>query len=404
MPVPTSYSLNLDRPEVYAFLQDPAQTTWSEPDPTKAGYSKSGVPNIAVGTIINRDSGSPPKPCTLTWGIHEYYNVIEGKDDTAHPPNKGVVVSQFDVIIPVDQPVSITVFAVLFTKDGISQQAKTMIEAAFQQYDPTSGVDPNDFAYSKMPADHSITPSMFDVFYTCRVQKNGNAIEHDDQLNKILGQYDGTTQGIVFPFPGQPGGNIHGDDGYFVRRKIGAYLVKKENIGHIPDVTTDPLHEAVNPTKPPAQIIEDVAKTEGNEQGCGEDFDLQEFRIMELLAYPEFKVDWRNFSLTVGCITVIVTLPVLQIRTSEIDLYAYTRYPKNLGDYVVKAIVDCIIEAALAGAVIGVALGNFAAALEAFDALFTECLKDKFGQFISCMIPGLELITKVQGDGQWHDV
>jgi hypothetical protein len=75
-----------------------------------------------------------------------------------------------------------------------------------------------------------------------------------------------------------------------------------------------------------------------------------------------------------------------------------------LGDYVVHAVVICIVEAALAGAVVGVALGNFVAALEAFEALFTECLKAKFDQFISCMIPGLELITQVQGDGKWHDI
>jgi hypothetical protein len=49
-------------------------------------------------------------------------------------------------------------------------------------------------------------------------------------------------------------------------------------------------------------------------------------------------------------------------------------------------------------------MGNFAAALAAFQGIFTQCLEDKFGQFISCMIPGLALIFEVVPADDWHDI
>jgi len=51
-----------------------------------------------------------------------------------------------------------------------------------------------------------------------------------------------------------------------------------------------------------------------------------------------------------------------------------------------------------------VVMGNFAAALAAFQGIFTQCLEDKFGQFISCMIPGLALIFEVVPADDWHDI
>jgi hypothetical protein len=171
-----------------------------------------------------------------------------------------------------------------------------------------------------------------------------------------------------------------------------------------PDKKTDPVHEVVQePPGDPSQAVQQVANSEAAPLECA-DYDLQNYPIAELLRYPEFKVIWRDVRIEIRCVTVVLTLPILQIRWSRIELYAYTRHPKNLGNLVESAIIQCIWEAAVAGAVIGVVMGNFAAALAAFQGIFTQCLEDKFGQFISCMIPGLALIFEVVPADDWHDI
>ena len=190
----------------------------------------------------------------------------------------------------------------------------------------------------------------------------GNPVPHPEARDALISLYTGGANGAVFDQKGP--NDIHGENGYFHRRKLIARgPVKKENVNRIPDKKPDP-HE-IETSGDPAPIVHDIAKSEGDALRCDDAFDLKQFKIATLLKFPEFKIVWRNVSIEIGCIRVVLTLPFLQIRISDLDLDAYTRYPRNLGSLVEQAIIDCIWRAALAGAVIGVALGNFGAAIAA---------------------------------------
>ena len=97
----------------------------------------------------------------------------------------------------------------------------------------------------------------------------------------------------------------------------------------------------------------------------------------------------------------MLRLPVLQTQMSRIDLWVYTRFPKNLGAWALRLVEKCAFHAALVGAVVGIVLVDFIAALAAFDAVFEDCIVEHFDDTISCMIPGLGLITIANG---WSDV
>jgi len=193
MPVNQEYPLNLDRPEIYAFLEDSAQPVFTDAMPTKTGYTQSSVASKQVGFFQSK----------LFWGIDEYYDVVEGEDLTAHPPNRGVVVGNFDIIVPQAQPVSISVIGVLLIQNGVSAQQKSTIEATFQAYSPADG-DPVDYAISKMQTDPTIKSGMFLVLYTCSIQKTtAQPTEHKDELDVLLGLYSGSgVTGGVHPGPG----------------------------------------------------------------------------------------------------------------------------------------------------------------------------------------------------------
>ena len=162
------------------------------------------------------------------------------------------------------------------------------------------------------------------------------------------------------------------------------------------DKPRDPLHEVV--TNDPQKAIEQVLEREGID--CEVYFKKQVWKIMNLFQYPEFRTGWHNVRIRLGCTDIVLTLPVTQMRISEVSFWAYARYPDAVGALVERIITDCLWFAALSATVVGIVVGDFSAALAAFRALFTECLKDKLGQVVDCMTPGIMLVTEVIDD--WH--
>lgn len=395
MSVPLSYTPDLDRPEVYNFLQDNGNPgPWDAPISTKAGYSISSQPKKPVGSF---DQITPVVPLQLFWAVQEWYEVIEGK-------SPGQVVGGFDIIVPWAQFVKIHISAVLQIKVGIPAPFVQQIELAFSDYQYPRDGDPNDYVVSKLGKNLSISRKMFSLDYTYTLERVGKAVPHEQQKKALLDVYKDRGNGSVVPGPGLAPVGLN-ENGYFEKREIQARLIDSKAIGKIPTKARDPIHEVDNPNVAPSKVIDAIVEREGNALDCGKDFDKTEWKILTLLEYPEFKVEWRNHSFEIGCgVWIVISLPALQIRTSQLNLWAYTRSPKNLGAFVGHVIETCAWHAALSGAVVGVVLGNFIAALQAFRAVFTECLKDKLGQFIQCMIPGLALITEVKAGNDWQDV
>jgi hypothetical protein len=397
MGIQQKYAPNFNKPEVYAFFRTAAvPATYDSPIPMRTNFSLYAGHKKSAGIIAETSPGHPLKQY---WTSHEFYQVTESTTLGARQ-----VVGNFDIYVPVEQSFSMEIFSILFIKDGIGDANVQIIKNAFDQYQwPASG-DPDAFMRTQLAQNPTISASMFSVEQTHSLIKNTQFVEKTDQKDAILAIYLDKANGYIFPGPNLPAERL-GEGGYFSKRHLECNILNTVATDGYSTPAPYPLNQADSTSGTPDEIVNRAAEAEGRALDCGGVFSVHNHRIMKLFEYPEFKVIFRDFEFDIGCgIHIVLTLPVLQIRMSEVDLYAYTREPDNIGSIVVNMIEDCAWMAALSGAVIGVVLGNFVAALAAFKAVFTGCIKNKAGQFIACLIPGLALVDTVIPGQDWHDV
>ena len=405
--VPDQYSPNLNSQEVLDFVADERQADgaiFSGPDPVWQGYHvaghaiESGSLSEAVGPNGKADA------LKLIYSVIEHWSVTEGDSPT-------VMVGDLEFIIPYQQQVVLTLWARLLVKDALAPNLEQKIVEAFDTYNAKNDGEAEQYITRVLEKNPDLNAGMAKIGYSFSLVKKGAAIARTEVRDATLGLYTGDTQGVVLPDSKHPEPINSDGDGYFEKRKIRVRRISAKVVSGIPPTPKDSVHQAeVQKGQSPQDIIEQIAKSEASVIECNR-LARKDIRIAELVRYPEFKVVLRDFRWVLyrdRCgneISVVVTLPVLQIRWSKIDLWAYLRYPSDpavVNDMVERTIETCAVRAALSGAVVGVVLGNFAAALAAFKAVFQDCLVSHFEEFLKCMIPGLAMLSEeVSG---WQDV
>ncbi|WP_298671514.1 hypothetical protein [uncultured Sphingomonas sp.] len=394
MAIQRDHRIDLGSPEIQAFVLNQQSQEWYERSIPPAGFSASGATPKLSGRI---DADPNARAIRMPFCLIETYDVLEG----SAPGSPGVTVGTFDVNVPSEQQVVVEVYADLFARDGIADAAKTAIIAAFDAFDPASGQDPDDYMATVLRADAGLQPSMFRTNLFARVRK-GQVVEHTEERDRKLAPYRGAGPGSVWDRSGAEH-RLQGDPGYFVQRRLSAKRVGTRLVSSVPVETPNP-YRIEAPAAEFDRALDVVVNREAENASCsGDEYQIQKWKIATLLTFPEFMVVWRDLEINIGCgVHIVLSYPVLQIRWSDLTLYAFARYPSDLGKLIENAVTDCAWKAALAGAVIGVAMGNFASAIAAFKALFTECLKAKFQDVITCMLPGLALDAEVKQ--QWQDI
>jgi hypothetical protein len=381
-PVDFTYSPELNDPEVFKFISDPARTSpYAAPIPPQPGFDR-GQRRLAdkKSKMPSSTPGMPDVPITLSGAVREYYTVRQ----------RNAIVGSFSVVVPITQPVEIEVYANLFVRSGLPASVRQRIESAFSAY---SQGDPNQFARQQMGND--VTADMFRIVPSFELTKQPSRVPHTEQLNAVLSTYENVTppsQGIVVNL------DILGREAplktHFAREYISATHIKTEILDTFPPSIVDSQHvREVNPDDPVGTLA-DILTADKDRVDCNLDPNPLSVRIATVLAFPEFKLTWEPRSIRIGCFTVILHLPILYVRVGREVLYAYVGHVRNPDQLLIKQVEDCAINAALAGAVIGIVLANFAAALAGFQAVFTNCLQFK-GLFVAgCFVPGLSLLTE----------
>src|SRR5262249_13355618 len=113
-PIQFDFSANLDRDEIYKFLDNSAMTTWEAPLALPKGYSQSSAAKKPVGLIDKYpddiQSSLRGQPVRLWWARQAQCRAQQGT-------GTGQFVGTSEVTIPCSWQVNINVFAVLLIKN-----------------------------------------------------------------------------------------------------------------------------------------------------------------------------------------------------------------------------------------------------------------------------------------------
>ena len=124
---------------------------------------------------------------------------------------------------------------------------------------------------------------------------------------------------------------------------------------------------------------------------CGEMRAFKE-KLLTLFGWPEFKIDWQDIEIKIGCSKIIISVPVLKTRNASLVFYIYYQLPVNVDNTLKRIAFVCAERAALAGCVLGIITSNPAAAIIAFGDLFERCILEEVKK---CLDPGILTIKEV---------
>lgn len=384
------YSPTLDTDEVMQYIADATKTTPLDgPAPTLADLEVTGNRKPLPRSADN---------VRLVAATVETYRISKG----------GKLVGTVDVTVPVTEILTMSVFNHLLIRKTVTEPARSAIIAAWEGYDWTSTPDPLAYAREKM-ANQGVTRDMFAVRQSYRLTKQPNSrtssTEQRDALLALYGQSiapatlrkdsrgrtvaDGTLDliGRDAKLPDQLK-----RDGYRLD------LINTAAVGRMPAKVTDPVHQLVGKLSDTPNVI-DIITTEMKGLDCTIGKNPIQKRIATVFAYPEFKLTWELYRIRLGCVTVVLTLPVLWLRLAGIVLWAYVGNPTNILQHMISQVEGCAINAVLTGALIGIVLSNFAAALATFRVVFIDCVSSIPANIARCLAPGLVLLT--ESDGDW---
>lgn len=118
--------------------------------------------------------------------------------------------------------------------------------------------------------------------------------------------------------------------------------------------------------------------------GC-EGIDYEEKRVGTIFSWPQFRITWLRKKVKIGCSTVSIKVPRLQIRTKKKVAYAAVGYLKST--YVELNVKRCLREAVIATGLFILLTQSYQAALASFKAVFTECIRRNLTKLPDCLSP-----------------
>lgn len=381
-------SINFQNPIVQKYLAEKSNILPLKIEPTtETGFSNESQDRL-LNEFFPKVTQDVPFLMVEEWAVEEI--TVDDLGNTTGTIQSGI--NNIDVVL--SQAIDINVEYWLYFKDGISEDSKLLGRKLFNQFDPaTNGTDLN--AWIKTQLNEILTEDMF-ILDTCVVlEKNGDRnelnIEQRLALLKLYGQAAGEQRSEI---------HVIGDESMtqWAERKN----VKVRQIGeYIKESQSEPaVTRSVREIKKPEQadnyaddIISQITTILVPSE-CGTMTD-KKHKLLSLLAWPEFKIEWKTIRIKIGCTKISISIPVLRVRISELIFYVYYSLPVHIDRFIFKIAETCAIRSALGAAIIGIIMSNPAAAFASFNALFKRCLEQEIK---NCVNAGLLTIKE---SGEW---
>jgi hypothetical protein len=179
-------------------------------------------------------------------------------------------------------------------------------------------------------------------------------------------------------------------------------------MGHewLDDVPTPPKDNVIviDPGGDGTGPINEIVKREQEHlagQGCAVTKTFtKNIATLPIPTWIEFKTETECHWEENDCFKTRVCLDVPYSRETYTTLFATMIYSVDQ-DGILNILEHCVVESALASAVIGLVTENFPAAIIAFKALTLACIKEHALKEFPCMVPDLFLVSEAR---DWHRV
>lgn len=340
--------IDLRSDAVFSFIQDPKRTTYDEPVPQPAV-------DFRVDSAAERVLATDTRSRRFCWAVRETYTILR---------NDGTAISNVDVIVPHWQELAVTIISVLYLRGDTPPDVAEAVRESLRSYDPNSEIDPNDWARSRMPPDAQSGFAFFDVRLRAQLRKLGTDSDRSgrDLMLRELQKSDDVI--------------VRGPEKHIMREVVPMDSHKEEVTSRFK--VKDP------------QLVENVAKKKATKMTpeC-ENLEVVAVHIADVLQYPEFKIEWEFVEVTIGCVRVTLHLPVGYKRTTTQQAWGTGTQPTDAPDYLKNVVRKCTTIAAASSVVVVLVTANGVAAVEAFKAVFIECVKNSLLTMVKCVVPDL---------------
>jgi len=129
--------------------------------------------------VVNREAGN--EDLSFYCSSQEFYNILQHNR----------IINSFSVIVPIEQKVKLTIKSNLFIHKSVADNTvrQTIIDA-FNRYNSLVDGSIDSYVFKTLTAHPELSSDMVSILQSFRIDKIGNLIEHRNQANTILSQYN----------------------------------------------------------------------------------------------------------------------------------------------------------------------------------------------------------------------
>lgn len=331
------------------------------------------------------------------YSVDKALGSFNAKDCEIIDPKKRIGTVKSKIVM--SQEIEVGVKYIMTYRDIISQSNKDLINNSFDDYDADQhGSDIEIYIKDNLPQE--VSENWIEILTVPTVAKTGYEKVINDEQDKVLRRtyckhstddpIERTDCDVYEVMPN--GENINYNEWMSIKKQGLSFLRENPSLKDEPEsdnvIEVDDLNDEADLKKKAAELLEGFIQP-----SCLDSSGVDHFhkKILRLISWPEFKIEWLKKRIKIGCSTITVPWPKIYTRTTSILLYAHYIVPVRIDRIIKDAIGECAVYAALSGGVAGVVLGNLPAAIAVFKSSFKICVEE---YILSCFHGELYLAKK----------
>lgn len=278
---------------------------------------------------------------------------------------------------PIFNDIEMSVKAVLLIKTGLPQQSATALINAFNKADPA---DTNKIETDLIKSGANVDDYYVVLYFSL---KNGKRQLDETNTKAFVDQV-----GAELAADGKP---------LYIVDQMGQPTVScsaPDNVFDDHDVTI--VKDVDNP-------LPDILKQANDEHQDCDGLELTDHRIGTAFQHYEWKIEWEVRPIKIGpCEIMRTKIPIVYSRIRKYALWGVAMTRPQIKDNFEKAIVTCLIGAAVSTAALAIVTGGLgvAAAAAAFGSAVYGCIETKIEDAVKCFFVTLKLVTEY---GDWEE-